>query len=354
MSVRMQERNRNREGRKTVLVTGATGHLGYHLVTALNEAGVTPRVLSRQLRRKEDWGHLRVEPVVGDLLATAPETTDKLLDGVDTVYHLAALVSLRPGDAAAVDATNRAATLRLATACHRSGVGRFIFTSVAATVGSEKLSGSGGGSARNEGSTYNLGDLHIPYLQSKLEAERGLLELAARQSDLDIVIANPSILIGPPRAIRHRQTLSRTLLTSRAMAGLLHFYVDGRINLVDVRDVARALVELEGQGHSGERYLLAGPSIEIRELLDHISSFLPLGRWRVRLPTRPLRWCAAGQRFWSPSSDWPSLADCLRLLDFGWEFSCEKTARELGFTPTPIRDSLTDIFGWAQENGRIQ
>jgi len=349
----VQNPKQGKERKRRVLVTGASGHLGFYLVSELNQAGVIPHVLTRRERSADDWGELRVEPIVADLLEASSEEMAEYLAGFDTVYHLAALVSLFPRDAAAIDATNRWATLRLAEACQRAGVGRFIFTSVAATFGSEKLAGSSGGPAHDERSVYNLGDLHIPYLQSKLDAEQGLLELAASQGELEIIIANPSILIGPPRAIRNRQSVARGLLTSRAMAGLLHFYVDGRINLVDVRDVARTLLKLEAHGIHGERYLLAGHSVEIRELLDQISSFLPLGRCRVRIPTRALRWCARGQNLWSSARESSSLVDCLRLLDFGWEFSCEKTAREVGFDPTPIDDSLAEIFGWAEEHGRI-
>jgi dihydroflavonol-4-reductase len=336
-----------------VLVTGATGHLGYHLVHELNRTGIVPRVLLREPVGPEAWGGLRVRPVPGDLETAEPEDLLPALQGIDTVFHLAALVSLLPRDAARIDRINRLGTMALARAASQTQVRRLVHVSVAASVGACRE-----GPPRDESSAWNLGNLRIPYLQSKRAAEEWLLGAASEIPSMpEMVVANPSLLVGPPMAVGRRHLGVPAGMTRRALSGLLHFYVDGRMNLVDVRDVAAALVRLAHDGRAGERYLLAGPPTTIREILDAVAEFIPLGRLRVRLPRRLLVWAAIvgsileppARRVDEPASG--SVRDCFRLLDYAWSFSTEKAQRELGFRPTPIRESLAEIFRWAESRG---
>ncbi|MEZ4654208.1 MAG: NAD-dependent epimerase/dehydratase family protein [Candidatus Eisenbacteria bacterium] len=331
-----------------VLVTGASGHLGVHLIEALDARGIHPRVLLRQELPEEAWGNLRVRPVIADLADATAEQLAPMLSGIDTVFHLAALVSLRPSDADRIDRTNRRGTIAMVEACRMAGVRRFVHVSVAASVGA-------GTEERDESSPWNLDTLRIPYLQSKRAAEAYLLDHARQHSGSpEIVIANPSLLIGPPRAIgRWNHGVPRGL-NARALARLIHFYIDGRLNLVDVRDVAHGLIRLSEIGRDGERYLLTGSSYTIREILDEMARFVPLGRVRVRLPRRAIVWGATlAALLADPASDAPatSVADCFRLLEFPWRYRNTKAQEELGFEPTPLESSLSDLFGWARAQG---
>jgi dihydroflavonol-4-reductase len=220
-----------------------------------------------------------------------------------------------------------------------------VHVSIAASLGA-------GSEERDESSAWNLDALRIPYLQSKRAAEAHLLEhSAAHPGHPEIVIANPSLLIGPPRAIGRWSQGRPCGLSARSLARLIHFYIDGRLNLVDVRDVARGLLRLADHGRDRERYLLTGSSYTIREIFDAVALFIPLGKVRVRLPRRALAWGASlAALLMSPAESHPptSVADCFRLLEFPWHYRNTKAREELGFETTPLESTLQDLFGWAR------
>lgn len=356
-----------------VLLTGATGHLGYHLVSNLNERGVVPRALLRREVPEAAWGKLRVEPFPGDLGAPAADHLDRALEGVDTLYHLAAQVSLRPQDAAGVDRVNRLGTMALAEAAARAGVRRIVHVGTAASVGADTHC-----APRDEHSPWNLDDLCIPYLQSKRRAEEWLLQWRQGADRPEVVVANPSLLVGPPLAVGRRSPAIQdpgdrrinSRFRGRMLARLLGFYVDGHLNLVDVRDIASALPDLARAGIDGERYLLTGTSVRVRDLIDRASAFYPVGRVRVRLPRRLLLWGATMGAFFQgpdgpaatttgPRDDdlGPSLhqavRDGLQLLEYRWEYSIEKAREAIGFHPRPLDESLAHLSEWLAGDGPL-
>src|SRR5919106_1959840 len=225
------------------LVTGATGFIGSHLARALAKRGDGLRVLAR---RTSDLGPLEgldFERTTGDV--TDRRAVRRALQGVERLFHVAGLTSLRERDRAAVwDANARGARIVFEEALE-AGVERVVHTSTVGAIGVAKPNG-----AIDESATFNIGHLGLAYANSKHEAELEALRAVAR--GLPVVIVNPSFALGPDAPRGTSMDLVRRFLLRRIPA-----YVDGGLNIVDVRHVPKGHLLADSKGTVGERYILA-------------------------------------------------------------------------------------------------
>ena len=237
----------------TVLVTGATGHLGANLVRALLAQGRPVRALVRGEATLGALEGLPVARVRGDVLD--PAAVDAAVAGVDVVYHLAARISLIPSDAAVMGRVNVEGPRHVATACLRHGVRRLVhFSSVHA------LSPPEGDGVTDETRPPNVAPDAPAYDRSKSAGEVEILKAVAR--GLDAVIVNPTGVLGPYAFYPEHQL--RFLLD--VYHGVLPALLDGGFNWVDARDVVQGALAAETRGRCGERYLLSGTWVSARDV----------------------------------------------------------------------------------------
>ena len=235
----------------TVVVTGATGHIGANLLRSLCARGLRPRVLIHRHRRGLDG--LAVDEVAGDVCDAAALV--RAFAGADVVYHLAGLISLDDRDAARLRAVNVGGVRNVVAACLQSRVRRLVhFSSIHA------LSTLPRDAPVDEQRPLVTNEPVPPYDRSKADGEREIR--AGLERGLDAVVVNPTGVIGPnDYAPSHMGELLLDLYQGRLPA-----LVRGGFNWVDARDVADAAIAAAERGRSGERYLLAGEWATIGEI----------------------------------------------------------------------------------------
>ncbi len=323
----------------TTLVTGSSGFIGSHLARALRRRGDDLRLLAR---RGSDLTHLdglEYEAATGDV--TDRRAVRRAMDGVTKVFHVAGTTSMRAGGADRVFETNVVGTRIVMEEALAAGVERAVHTSSAGALGPAERNGTA-----DETQVFRAGALGIPYINSKHEAEREVLRTAA--AGLDVVIVNPTFVLGPddPKGTSNR-------LIRRVLLRQIPFYVDGGLNVVDVRDVARGHLQAERKGKTGERYILGGRNFTLNRLLADIGRISDVPPPPMRVPLGPTRAAARlGRRVGMPV---PVSDDELLSAAQWWTYSAAKAKRELGFKPRPHEETLEDAVAWQMERlgGRV-
>lgn len=302
----------------TCFLTGASGFVGRHLAPKL-AARHRLRVLVRQ---GQELPHLvgidceRVDGRLDDAAALA-----RGVRGADVVVHLAALVSFRREDRAAMFAINADATARLAAAARTAGVRRFLHCSTISAVAFRDRP-----EVVDETAPYNFGRLRIGYCDSKFAAEQRVLDEVAR--GLDAVIVDPPSMYGAG----DRRKGDGSLLTA-VLRGELRWLPPGGINVANVDDVCDGMLAALERGRRGERYLLGGENLTGGELLQRVARIVGARAPTRTLPVGLVRMAAtalaAKERLFGSRP--PLTSEILRLAPrFLW-FSSAKAERELGW-----------------------
>ena len=315
------------------LITGGTGFIGSHVVRALAERGDELRLLVRKRSKLDHLGGIDFERRAGDI--TERGAVRRALKDVDRVFHVAGATSMRPADTERVFRVNVGGTRTVCEEALRAGVERVVVTSSVGAIGPA----SPGGTA-DEDQTFTAGGLGVAYVNSKHEAEAEAWRVAAH--GLDVVAVNPSFVLGPDDAAG---TSNR--LVSRFLLRRIPIYVEGGLNIVDVRDVAAGHVLADRKGEPGERYILGGRNFTLTRLfadLSRISGVEPPG---VRLPG-PVAVAAAeaAQRAGIPL---PVTVDELRSAQQWWTYRTRKAEKVLGFAARPHEETLEDTVRWQLE-----
>lgn len=309
--------------RTTCFLTGASGFVGRHLAPKL-AARHRLRVLVRpgqELPHLADIDHERVEGRLDDTAAL-----QRGVRGAEVVVHLAAVVSFRREDRAAMFAVNADATAQLAAAARESGVRRLLHCSTISAVAYRDRA-----EAVDETAAYNFAPLRIGYCDSKFAAEQRVLAEVAR--GLDAVIVNPPSMYGAG----DRRKGDGSLLTA-VLRGELRLCPPGGINAANVDDVCDGMLAALERGRSGERYLLTGENLTGRELLQRVARVVGARAPSRTAPARLVRLAAAAmaQKERLFGSRPPLTAEILRLAPrFLW-FASAKAERELGWRAGPV------------------
>ncbi len=312
------------------LVTGGSGYLGSHVVRALGERGDELRLLARRQSNLDHLSSVAFERSTGDV--TDRRAVRRALQGVDRVFHLAGRTSLRPVDRESVFRTNLRGSRILFEEALEAAVERVVHTSTVGAIGVAKPHGTA-----DETTAFEIGHLGLAYINSKHEAELEAFRLAA--AGLPVVIANPSCALGP-----EDPTGTSMGLVRRFLLGQIPVYVDGALNIVDVRDVARGHLLADEKGHVGERYILAGRNFTLQRLfadLARISSRRPPA---VKLPAR-VALAGAEAATWAGVGIPTSIGE-VRSASLWWTYRNAKAKRELGFKPRPHEETLEDSVRW--------
>ena len=308
-------------------MTGAAGFIGGHVVAELASGGAQVVAFDRAGGDSPVAG---VEAVEGDVL-----DRDALLHamrGCDAVFHLAAVYSYSRTQAGAMQAVNVEGTRAVLDAAARAGVRRIVHTSSCATCGPVA------GRAATEADGPPSWELAVPYKRTKLEAER--LALAGARERLDVVVVNPTTPVGPGD---RGPTPTGKMVADIARGRVRAYLAAGALNVVAVRDVAVGHRLAFERGRCGERYLLGGENLPMREVFATVARAAGRPAPRIAVPWTVAYGAArVGDAALRLAGREPSLLvlDEVRLARLPMTFDDAKARTELGYTSRPARDAL--------------
>lgn len=326
----------------TTLVTGATGFVGSAVVRRLLAAGHAVRALVRQGRDHGNLEGLEVERVIGDL--TDPASLKHAVSGCDAAYHVAADYRLWVRDPKVMDRVNIEGTRNVMLAAAEAGCQRVVYTSSVATLGLRA-----DGTPADEHDPSTLADMCGAYKRSKFLAEREVKRLV-KQQGLPAVIVNPSTPVGP-RDLRPTPT---GRMVSDAITGRMPAYVETGLNIVHVDDVAEGHLLAMRHGKIGERYILGGENLYLRDILTRLAAMSGQPPPRIRLPHRlvlPMAWISECWARLTNNDDPRLTVTGIKLARKLMFFSSERARRELGYAPRPADEALRDAMEWFMQQG---
>jgi dihydroflavonol-4-reductase len=322
-------------------VTGATGFVGSHVARQLAASGAELRLLVRSGSRRENLEGLPADLVVGDL--TDPASLRKGMEGCEAVFHLAADYRLWVRDPRPMYAANVEGTAAVIEAAQAAGVRRTVYCSSVATLGFGYSR-----MAVNEQTPVTEAEMIGHYKRSKYLAELRAVELAG--GGADVVIVNPSTPVGE-QDIKPTPT-GRIVLDF--LLGNFPAYMETGMNLVDVHDVARGHLQAFERGRRGERYILGGENVTLKQMLDMLGELTGLPSPTMKVPhALAMAFAAFEQTFngYMRNREPRATLEEVRMgKKFMWVDSA-KAERELGYWHGPVRQALERAAQWFVAHG---
>jgi dihydroflavonol-4-reductase len=313
------------------LVTGAAGFIGGHVVAALASEGARITAFDRTLPRD---GQLpdSVDFVTGDVLD--PDAVRRAMKGCDAVFHLAAVYSYARRDGTLMQAVNVRGTSAVLDAALRGERRRIVHTSSCATCGPVA------GRRATERDLPTGADLDVPYKRTKLEGER--LALQAARQGAEVIVVNPTVPVGPGDL---RPTPTGKMVADVARGRARGYLARSALNVVAVEDVAAGHLLAFERGRPGERYLLGGEDMAMREVFAAVARAAGLSA-----PRLPVPWAAAyaaarvADAVMRPLGREPQLLvlDEVRAGRLPHLFDDTKARAELGYVSRPGAAALVD------------
>ncbi|MGA8442170.1 MAG: hopanoid-associated sugar epimerase [Candidatus Sulfotelmatobacter sp.] len=324
-----------------VFITGATGFLGSHVARVLAEQGADLRLLVRTTSSFKNLEGLKAETATGDLRDSA--SLEKAMSGCEAVFHVAADYRLWVRDAAEMYRSNVEGTRAVLEASRKNGVRSVVYTSSVATVGF-----TGNGRPADEDSPVSLADMIGHYKRSKFMAEQ--LAVEAGRSGMRVVTVNPTTPVGE-QDIKPTPT-GRIVVDF--LKGKFPAYVDTGLNLVDVHECARGHIAALEKGRTGERYILGGENLTLKQILDTLGAISGLPSPKVKLPY--FFAYAAGLVDETVSGrllgrEPRATVETVRMGKKKMWASSEKATRQLGWKIVPAQDALRRAVEWFWANG---
>jgi dihydroflavonol-4-reductase len=316
---------------KPVLVTGASGFLGWHVARVAIEHGYNVRALVRPGSRVEE---LPVETVAGDL--RDPASLYCAANGCGIVFHVAGDYRLWARKPRELYDSNVEGTRNMLEAARAAGVERVVYTSTVGAIGIPP------GGLGDETTPVSIGDMMGDYKRSKFLAEQVALEFA--RAGMDIVIVNPTAPMGDHD---FKPTPTGQIVLD-FLNGLLPAYIDTGLNVVDARDAAEGHWLACQRGCSGERYILGSENLTLAEILRQLAALSHRNPPHLRLPYF-LAWCAgASGTAWARLSGSPPRVslESVRLARTKMWVTHAKATRELGYQPRPAAEALARAVEW--------
>jgi dihydroflavonol-4-reductase len=322
-------------------ITGGTGFIGGAVVRGLLEAGHEVRALVRVGANTQQLDGLPVERVQGDLLDG--ESLRRGMTGCAWVFHVAALYTYWGHTWKDIYQANLGGTRRVLEVAQQEGIERIVYTSSVAALGTHK-----DGSPANEDTPSTLADRIGPYQRSKFLAEEVARGFA--RAGLPVVIVNPSTPVGIGD---HKPTPTGQIIVD-FLNGRIFGYVDTGLNIIDVEDVAAGHLLAAARGQVGQRYILGGENLTLKQILDLLAEVSGRPPVRLRIP----HWVAHGWAYvdvamakLNPHRTPAATPDKVRLARRYEFFDPGKAVRELGLPQTPARAALRKAVEWYRAHG---
>ncbi len=326
---------------KITVVTGGAGFVGSHLVKVLTERGERVRVVDRP---GVSFSHLPLNAIdiaPADIRDRA--AVRSALRGADVVYHLAANPQLWTRRRADFHRVNYLGTVHVLSEALACGAKRVLHTSTESILTRSQQT-----TPIAEGQDVPPRDVIGPYCRSKYRAEQYAFHLA--RSGAPVVIVNPTLPIGP--GDRGRSPPTQMMLDF--CLGKRSAYLDGDLNLIDVRDVAAGMMAALERGRPGVRYLLGAENWSIHSAFGYLATLtgLPEPRWRVPYPVALA--AAYASEFVADvfTGTIPAATVTgVKLTRRRMHFDASRSLAELGIAPRPVRESIAEAVRWFREMG---
>jgi dihydroflavonol-4-reductase len=324
-------------------LTGATGFLGSHVARVLAEQGANLRLLVRSTSNLKNLEGLKAETAIGDLRDAA--SLEKAMSGCDTVFHVAADYRFWVRDPGEMYRSNLEGTRAILNAARKNAVRRVVYTSSVATIGFTR-----NGHPADEDSPVSLSDMIGHYKRSKFMAEQIVLE--AGRSGMHVVTVNPTTPVGEqdvkPTPTGH---IILDFLKRKFPA-----YVETGLNLVDVRECARGHIAALEKGKTGERYILGGENLTLKQILDKLGKITDLPSPKVKLPyvfaymAGVVDETVTGRLLHREPR---ATIDTVRMGKKKMWARSDKAERELGWKIVAADDALRRAVDWFRANGYV-
>ncbi|MEH6608057.1 MAG: NAD-dependent epimerase/dehydratase family protein [Halioglobus sp.] len=326
-----------------VLITGATGFIGNHVTRLCLERGDDVRVMVMPGEDRSPLAGMEVEVVEGNLLD--PESLVRAVQGIEQLYHLAALFAIWTKDPDLHFKINVDGARSILTAAHRAGVEKIVVTSSVAAIGIV-----GDGKWADENTAFNSWPWASDYILSKYISHLMVRSLIA--DGLPATLVLPGMPFGPG----DRAPTPTGTMILRTLKGQMKNYWDGGVPAVDVRDVAAGHLLAMEKGRIGESYLLANrdgnmPNRELLQLIGRVAGVDNVATTEVSATTM-LR-VARVVEFWSKltgRAPMTTYKNTMYVVQHGY-VDPTKAIEELGLPQTPIETAVRDSVAWFRENG---
>ena len=324
-----------------VFLTGSTGFVGSHVARAYAAEGASLRLLTRTTSKLTAIEGIAADVVVGDL--RQPEALRTALRGCDALVHVAADYRLWVRDPKEMYAANVDGTRELLRIAREEGIAKVVYTSSVATMGFKT-----DGSIVDETTPVSLADMVGPYKRSKFLAEQEAIAVA--RAGQYVMVLNPTTPIGPGDA--------KPTPTGRIVVDFLNrkfpAYVDTGLNLVDVSEVARMHVVALEQGTPGERYILGGENLTLKQILDRMSAITGLPSPTMKVPHAVALAFAFFDETITGKLRGKEPRATVEAVRMGRKFmfaSSAKAERELGFRVLPVYNAMRAAIEWFIAHG---
>ncbi len=323
---------------KPVLVTGASGFVGWQVARLLLERGYRVRALARP---SSSIPELDIERATGDL--RDPVSLQRAVAGCGLVFHVAADYRLWSKDPAEMYRSNVDGTRNILSAAKAAGVERFVYTSTVGCIGVPP------GGIGDEQRSVSLRQMAGPYKRSKYQAEQVALEFAA--DGFPVVIVNPTAPMGDHD---FKPTPTGQIVLD-FLSGAMPAYIDTGLNVVNVRDVAMGHLLACEKGKVGERYILGSENLTLSQILEELARITGMRAPTVKLPYFAAYTAGMITTAWAHLTGVPPRVplEAVRMAKTKMWVSHEKASRELGYAPSPAECALKDAAAWF-ENWRAK
>ncbi len=322
-------------------ITGATGFVGSHVAGVLAEQGADLRLLVRATSNLKNIEGLKADTVVGDL--RQPESLQNAISGCDAVFHVAADYRLWVRDPDEMYRANVEGTKALLAAARKCGVKRVVYTSSVAPMGF-----TSDGPWADENSPVSLESMIGPYKRSKFIAEQVALE--AGRGGMDVVVVNPTTPVGD-RDIKPTPT---GRIVVEFLKKKFPAYVDTGLNLVDVDECARGHIKAFEKGKSGERYILGGENLTLKQILDKLGAITGLPSPTIKVPYAVALAAGVVDELVTGrllGKEPRATIDSVRMSRKKMFVTSAKAERELGWKTVPVDGALHRAVDWFRSNG---
>lgn len=326
-----------------VIVTGANGFLGSWLVRELLKRGHDVYALVRKTSDLSELDGVSPKYVYGDV--TDVHSLLTTFADMDAVFHLAGLIAYKKSERQKMEKINVDGTSNVIEACRANAVKKLIFVSSVVAIGASYSAEH----ILNEESKYNIEDLDLGYFETKRKAEL-LVKDAVTKKRIDAVIVNPSTIYGPGDA---RKGSRKTQL--KVAQGKFKFYTSGGVNVVAVEDVVQGIISAWEKGRSGERYILSGENLLIKDLFRIIANKANQPAPSILLPSFLLHILGIFGDLLSKLGINSSISreNAWTATMFHW-FDSSKAQRELDFKPRPAEIAISQSVQWMESNGWLK
>ncbi len=325
-------------------VTGASGFIGRYLVRRLLSEGRPVIALCRRPDDLRDIQDPRLDIVVGTLEET--HTYDCWLNSDISVFHLAATRNLPGTPADLFHRVNVEATHALGQLALERGVSRFVHVSTALIYGPSS------GTPQNETSTWDPEADPSLYIRTRVAGQRGMERLA--KNGLQVIMICPTLVYGPDHPSHPNRLTSQVRRLLKTRQDIVVSNGEQCRNLVALEDVIQGIILAEASEYYGESFILGGEDCSHRAFNNEV--LIAQGtksKLQVSIPYRliaPLVWIGDRVRRYHPGAGY---VNALQTLKREWRFTSQKAERDLGYHSRPIREGLTQLIAWINEEDGI-